>query len=320
MAEFKPRDFSDIWALVAVVECGSFSEAARRMGSNKASVSKQVARLERALDTRLLHRSTRRVSLTEAGREIYHHATRMTEEARAIEAKLAGLQERPGGTLRVSTSAALGIAHIAGLLPGFQQRYPEVKVALSLSDRYVDLVEDGFDLALRLAFEIDLMSAVARPIAPLNYVLAASPAYLREYGAPSGIDDLPAHRCLAFGEPGMPVAWTLHVDGQTTVRKMQAAVTVNSSLALRAAMLAGGGIALLPTYVVGQDIERGDAVHVLPGVEPEGASGTRMYAVYLRNRFLPQKVRVFIDYLTEQLGDTPYWDRFLAAQRFVQET
>jgi DNA-binding transcriptional LysR family regulator len=312
MADIRPRDFADIWAFVRVVELGSFSAAARQMGSTKANVSKQVARLERSLKTRLLNRSTRRNSLTEAGLEIYQHGVRMLDEAKAIEAKIAGLQKGPSGTLRVSTSTALGTTQIAALLPEFMERYPDVRVALNLSDRNVDLADEGFDVALRLATGINMMSAVARPIAPLNYVLAASAQYIDRHGAPEVVADLSGHRCLTFGEAGAAATWSLEAGGEITHLKIDSALAINSSQGLRNAMLGGAGIALLPTYVVGEDIRKGEAIHILPAVTPIGMSGSHLYAVYLQNKFLPQKVRVFIDYLLEKLGERPYWDNFLA--------
>lgn len=311
MSDIKPRDFPDIWAFARVVECNSFTEAARHMGSTKANVSKQVARLERSLNVKLLNRSTRRISPTEAGLDIYQHAARMIDEAKAIEATIAGLAHGPSGTLRVSTSMAMGNAHIAGLLPEFMERYPDVRVVLTLNDRYVDLVEEGFDLALRLAPRITMLSAVARPVAPLNYVLAAAPSYIERYGMPEGVEALSAHRCMSFGDAGAVAAWNLEAGAGTVTIKVNSVLTINSSQSLRAAMLSGGGIALLPTFVVGQDIAQGRAVHVLPAVRPIGASGSHLYAVYMQNKFLPQKVRVFIDFLLEKIGERPYWDSFM---------
>jgi DNA-binding transcriptional LysR family regulator len=313
MSEIKPRDFPDIWAFARVVELSSFSEAARQMGSTKANVSKQVARLERSLKVKLLNRSTRRISVSEVGLEIYQHAVRMIDEAKAIEAKIAGLQTGPSGTLRVSTSMALGNAHIAGLLPEFMERYPDVSVVLSLTDRYVDLVEEGFDIALRLAPKISMLSAVARPVAPLNYVLTAAPSYIERHGMPDSIEAIKEHRCMTFGDMSSAATWHLQVGAETTPLKVDSALTINSSQSLRMAMLNGGGIALLPTFVVGQDIEQGRAVHVLPAVKPTGMFGSHLYAVYLQNQFLPQKVRVFIDFLLEKIGERPYWDSFMDA-------
>ncbi|QOL50069.1 LysR family transcriptional regulator [Massilia litorea] len=306
----QPRDFSDIWAFVRVVETGSFSGAARQMDTTKASISKQVARLEKTLHARLLNRSTRKLGLTEAGNAIFQNALRMLEEARALEATAAGLRAGPGGTLRVSASLAFGNTYLGGLLPDFMARYPDIRVVLSMTDRYVDLVEENIDVALRMAPRIDMLSAVARPIAPIRYVLAASPAYLDKNGTPASIAELAAHRCLTFGTSGAPLTWQFEREGVQQSVRVDSAMCANSSPALRLAMLRGGGIALLPTYVVGEDIGSGAALRVLPEWRPVGAFGDRLYAVYLENRFLPPKVRVFIDYLVEQIGERPGWDGF----------
>jgi len=310
MNELAPRDFSDVWPFVQVVEAGSFSEAARRMGTTKASVSKAVARLEKALQVKLLNRSTRRIGLSEAGREIYQHALRMIDAGRAVEAAAAGQQAGPGGTLRVSTSMAFGNAQLAALLPGFMARYPEVRVVLSLSDHHVDLVEEGIDVALRLSPKIDLMSVVARPVAPLRYVLAASPGYVERCGMPPDLAGLAQARCLTFAEAGPGAVWDFEVDGAPVQLKPASALAINSSGALREAMLGGAGITLLPTFVVGEDIRAGRALQVLPAARPLGMFGSQVLAVYLENRFLPQKVRVFIDYLLEAWGERPSWDDF----------
>lgn len=309
--ELKPRDFPDLWAFVKVVEVGSFSEAARQLGSTKANISKAVARLERALQLKLLNRSTRRIGLSEAGREIHQHALRMVEQGRAIEAAAAGAQAGPGGTLRVSTSMAFGNTQLAPLLPEFMARYPAVRVVLDLQDRQVDLVEEGIDVALRLSPRIDLMTAVARPVAPMRYVLVAAPDYLERCGTPADIAALGQHRCLAYGETGPGATWSFETDATPLQFKPAGGLIVNSSQSLRAAMLGGAGIALLPTFVVGEDIRAGRAVHVLPEARPLGMFGSELLAVYLQNRFLPQKVRVFIDFLLEQWGEHPPWDDFV---------
>lgn len=305
MSELQPRDFTDVWTFVRVVHTGSFSEAARQMGTTKANVSKQVANLERNLHARLLNRSTRKLGLTEAGSAIYQNALRMLEEARALEATAAGLQTGPAGTLRVSASMAFGATCLAGLLPAFMERYPDIRVVLSLTDRYVDLVEENIDVALRLASRIDMLSVVARPIAAIRYVLAAAPAYLEQYGTPKSVEELQKHRCLTFGTSSAPVAWQFEDATGTARLNVESALAANSSVALHLAMLRGGGIALLPTYVVGEDLRSGAAVQLLPGLTPQGFSGDQLYAVYLENRFLPPKVRVFIDYLVDAFSQQP---------------
>ena len=311
MPELKPRDFPDLWAFVRVVDTGSFSQAARQMGSTKAAVSKAVARLEGALQVKLLNRSTRRIGLSEAGRAIHAHAQRMVEEARAIEVTLAGMQAGPSGTLRVSTSMAFGNSQLAPLLPQFMARYPAVRVVLNLTDRHLDLVEEGIDVALRLTPKIDLMSAVARPVAPLRYVLAAAPGYIAKHGMPRELDALAGHRCLTFGDSGPAATWNFEHDGALLQFRPAAALAINSSQPLREAMLGSAGIALLPTFVVGEDIRAGRAVHVLPGLKPVGMFGSQVAAVYLQDRFLPPKVRAFIDFLLEKMGERPPWDAFL---------
>lgn len=309
MNAIKPRDFSDLWAFVRVVDAGSLSEAARQMGTTKANISKQLTRLERALQTKLLNRSTRRLGATEAGLEIYRHAVRMVDEGRAIEAAIAGMQNGPAGLLRVTTSMAFGNTQLARLLPGFMERYPEVRVVLHLGDRVLDLVEEGIDVAVRLTPQVTLNSAVARPVGRLRHVLAASPAYLARHGRPAAIADLQAHRCLAFGESPVGV-WSFRMGADVQQLRFESALSANSSQSLRSAMLGGAGIALLPTYIVGADIAGGGAEQLLPDTVPLGPFGDRLYAVYMENRFLPQKVRVFIDYLLEKIGDTPEWDDF----------
>ncbi|WP_312511262.1 LysR family transcriptional regulator [Massilia sp.] len=311
MPELKPRDFADIWAFVRVVDTGSFSQAARQVGSTKAAVSKAVARLEGALQVKLLNRSTRCIGLSEAGRAIHAHAQRMVDEARAIEATLAGMQAGPSGTLRVSTSMAFGNSQLASLLPEFMARYPAVRVVLNLSDRHIDLVEEGIDVALRLTPKIDLMSAVARPVAPLRYVLAASPGYIERSGMPPDLDALDAHRCLTFADSGPGATWNFERDGIALAFRPAAALAINSSQMLREAVLGGAGIAMLPTFVVGEDIRSGRAAQVLPALRPVGMFGSQVSAVYLHDRFLPQKVRVFIDYLLEKMGEHPPWDAFM---------
>jgi DNA-binding transcriptional LysR family regulator len=157
---------------------------------------------------------------------------------------------------------------------------------------------------------VTLNSAVARPVGRLRHVVVASKAYLARHGRPASIADLQGHRCLAFGESPTG-AWTFRVEGDKRVVRFESALSANSSQSLRMAMLGGVGIALLPTYIAGADIASGAAEHLLLDAQPLGPFGDQLYAVYMENRFLPQKVRVFIDYLLEKIGETPDWDDFL---------
>lgn len=310
MDTIKHFNLNELATFVAVADAGSFSSAAIAMGIKKAAVSKQIARLEADLNTRLLHRSTRRLSLTEVGQEVYWRASRIVEEAGEIAMTVAGRQLKPVGALRVSTSTVFGNLHLAGLLPEFMDRYPEVQVLVNLNDRYVDLVEEGLDVVLRLTSQLNLQTAVARPIAALRYVLVACPAYLERHGTPDSLEALPTHRCMALRSSGASLTWEFVRDGKPLAVKVPCALTVNSSESLHAAMLSGGGIAILPSFVVGPDLRDGRAVRLLPDYTPAALFGSHLYAVYLENRFLAPKVRVFIDYLIEKIGENPYWDDY----------
>ncbi|QNA98846.1 hypothetical protein G4G31_08435 [Massilia sp. Se16.2.3] len=209
----------------------------------------------------------------------------------------------------MTTSMAFGNAQLARLLPEFMARYPDITVVMNLNDRRVDLVEEGFDIALRLTAQVDLQTAVARPVGRLRHALVAAPGYLACRGRPQTLADLRDHQCIVFGE-SRSATWTFMVDGERSPLKVVGALAANSSQSLRMAMLGGAGIALLPTYIVGEDIAHGRAERLLPDVQPLGLFGDQLYAIYLQDRFLPPKVRVFIDFLVEKIGEHPEWDAF----------
>lgn len=303
-------NFNDLATYVAVVQTSSFSRAARELGSTKSATSKQVAKLEAALNGKLLNRSTRQLSMTELGRTVFEHGQRVLEQTKLISQAAAGLQSDPRGVLKISTTVALASTQVSVLLPEFLRRYPEVQVNVSVNDRFVNVAEEGFDLLLRLTSSLSQQSVVARPIAPVRYALVASPSYVQMYGVPADIESIAAHRCLAFSENPAPVAWSFRRDGETIGVKVHPCCAINSSLALRLGVLGAAGIAVLPTFVVGQDICAGSLVRVLPDYEPVGMFGDTLFAVYPENRYLAPKVRVFIDYLVEKIGADPYWDCF----------
>jgi DNA-binding transcriptional LysR family regulator len=308
----------DLATFTRVIEARSLSGAARRLGSTKSAVSKQVNRLEAQLGTRLLHRTTRSVSPTDEGSRVYERAQRMLEEAQALEAEVAGGQAMPQGTLRLSTSTAFGNQQLTALITQFCARYPQLRVVLGLNDRYVDLAEEGFDVVLRLTASPS-PGLVARRLAPILYRLCATPAYLAQHGTPTTPEALAQHRCLTFGYLQTPTQWRFRhraqgheeaVDVQSALR-FESGLTTNSSEALRVATLAGMGLAVLPTYAAGVDLRAGRLVTVLDEWQPVGrpAEADTLYAVYLPSRFPSPKVRALIDFLLEMLGDVPPWDR-----------
>ncbi|MFG6466481.1 LysR family transcriptional regulator [Roseateles sp. BYS87W] len=312
----------DLQAFARVVDARGFSGAARLLGSTKSAISKQVARLESQLGSRLLHRTTRSVSPTPEGQAVYERALRLLDDASALEADLAGRHDEPRGVLRMSVSTAFGNLQFTALLAAFCARHPHLEVVLGLNDRYVDLAEEGFDVVLRLT-RTPSDGLVARRLASIRFMLCASPAYLNEHGTPAAVSDIAQHRCLRFGQAQAPERWRFRhaVEGECEVQtrgslRFESGLTANSSESLRVATLAGMGLAVLPTYAVAQDLRSGALRAVLPAWQPVGglADADTLYAVYLPGRtprHPPPKVRALIDFMLEQMGEVPPWDRDL---------
>jgi DNA-binding transcriptional LysR family regulator len=231
----KKYRLDDLLIYVAVVDSGSFSAASIVLASTKSAVSKQVTRLEQALHTRLLNRTTRNLSMTEVGQEVYLHALRILEEADQLEMKVARNQGVPSGLLRISTSTVFGNLHLSGLLAEFHARYPEVTVELNLTDRFVNLAEEGYDVVLRMSRELTLMSAIARTLTKVNYVVVASPAYVERHGAPETLESLSTHRCMTFNQSTAATTWSFDFNGEAVSVKVNNAMSINSSESLRVA-------------------------------------------------------------------------------------
>lgn len=290
-----------------VAEAKSFSRAAERLGVSKSAASKHVAGLERALGARLLNRTTRTLSLTEVGAQFYEHCARMLAEAEAAELAVSRLKAEPRGVLRVSTPAAFGRLHIASAIPDFLARYPEIQVEMVMNDRPIDLAEEGFDVAIRLTAE-PAPGTVARRLAPIRWVVCASPGYLQRHGTPRAPRDLAGHNCLFYSFLNRTADWRFKGrDGEARVR-VTGNFTVNNSVAIRETLLKGLGVGLMPTFTVGVDLERGVLKQLLPGYRPQGPYGSDVYAVYLPSRYVLPKVRAFVDFFLDRFGPEPYWD------------
>jgi DNA-binding transcriptional LysR family regulator len=304
-----PDQLDTMAAFARIVEAGSFSAAARELGRSKSSVSKRIARLEDRLGVRLLNRTTRRLSLTEAGRSFYEGCRRMLSEAEAAERAVAHLSGAPRGTLRVNVAMSFGVLHVAPALAGFMRRYPELSVELVLDDREVDLVEEGFDLGVRIRALPD-SSLIARRLAPSRRFVCAAPSYLEAHGAPEAPEDLPRHACLLYSYQAQRSVWRLGGPAGERRVGVSGRLTANNGGALRNAALAGLGLAFLPSFIVGEDLRRGRLRRVLP--DWRDADDIAVHAVYPAGRNLSPKVRVFVDHLAERFGPEPYWDRGLA--------
>jgi len=287
-------------AFAAVAESGSFSAAARQLRVSKSLVSRQVAELEAALGVRLLQRTTRSLSLTEAGRGYQHSILPVLAQIDEAEASLGQLQAAPRGKLRISAPMSFGIQHLAPALPDFLARYPEIDLAIEMNDRVVDLLEEGFDLALRIG-RLAPSRLIARKLAPMRRVIAASPDYLARFGMPERPEDLRAHHCLCYSNRGLEEEWRFR-GGQSV--EVRGRVHANNGDLLRGMALSGLGIVDLPIFLVAGDLKAGALVPLLEDfLTQEGA----LYAVYPETRFLPPKIRVFIDYLAARWGEAPNW-------------
>lgn len=296
------RYLIEMAAFAKVVQTKSFSKAALALGVTRSAVSKHVARLEAALGARLLNRTTRALSLTEAGAAVYEHCERMLVEAEDAATVANDLGAAPRGTLRVSTSVAFGRLQLVPMLPEFLARYPELTVQLLLVDRYVDLHDEGFDVVLRLSEKLP-PNLVAKRLAPIEYAVCGSPKYFAHAGIPRSPADLSKHNCLYYYSPYVAGRERWQFEGakghvEVTVH---GSVQVNSSEALCDLLLAGMGVGLLPMYVVQRELKSGRLRAVLKQYRAVGNLGSNVYAAYVPIRYPSPKVRAFVDFLAEKL-------------------
>jgi len=287
-----------------VVEAGSFSGAADRLDLSRGMATRYVAQLEAHLGVRLLNRTTRRLSLTEAGTDYYERAVQVLAMVEEAHSSVVQEASEPRGTLRISTSHAFGVQHLGGAITEFVRRYPGVKADVTLNERVVDLVEEGFDLAIRVATRID-PGLVARKITRARIVACASPAYLKEHGVPATPEELVRHNCLSYVYVNMPNEWHFIRNGEERKVVVSGDLRANSGDILRNAAVEGLGVILQPTFLVYEALREKKLLRILPDWEPEALT---MFAVYPNRKFLPPKVRSFIDFLVERFGPQPYWD------------
>ncbi len=288
---------SALKAFCRVVEAGSFSAAAAELNVSHTAMSKQVRQLESALGAQLLNRTTRKLAPTEAGHTYYERARRILDELQDADLAVTRHHATPRGTLRVNAPMAFGTLDAALWLPDFIARYPELKIDLVCNDRYVDLIDEGFDVALRLARELPDSTLMAKKLTTAATLLVASPAYLQQHGAPATPLDLARHNCLLYTLVPKPDEWVFAAPGgggmTVTVRS---SFQANTGIALRSAALAGIGIATTASFIVHEDLARGTLVPVLPAYP---LRARELYAVYPHNRHLSPKVRAFIDFASE---------------------
>lgn len=297
--------FGAIPVFVAVVENGGFSPAARVLGVSKAAVSKRISLLEKHLGVQLLHRTTRKLSLTEAGERYFEHAVQAQAAARDAEDAVTQLQGQPQGRLRINVPMSFGRLHVAPLIPEYLKRYPGVRVDMVMDDKAVNLVEEGFDVAIR-AGDLPDSTLIARKLTPAHSVICASPDYLKRHGRPASPAELIGHNCVLYSYSSEASEWTLIDENGPETVVVSGNYQVNNSEALREALVRGVGIGRLPTFVAGPDLKAGRLINLF---ESYRMPYKTIYAVFPERQYMPAKVRAFLDFAIEYFGgDEPYWD------------
>ena len=305
--------FDNMRVFTKVVESGSFTGAAARLGISPSMVSQHVKELEERLGARLLNRTTRKVSLTEVGRAYYERCTRLLADLEETEQAVGDMHATPRGALRVNAVPSFGILHLAPAIADFTARFPEISVELMLSEHPVDLIAEGFDVAVRVE-EMPDSSLIARQLAPCRMVVCGAPSYFERHGMPRTPADLTDHNCLSPAGNVLPYyhAWHLTAaDGTALNISPIGNLRSNSGAVLKVAALAGHGLACLPTYFVGEALRSGRLVTVL---DDYIAAPLTLRALYPHNRHLSAKVRAFVDFFVARFGHEPPWDNWRQAR------
>ncbi|WP_210529201.1 LysR family transcriptional regulator [Rubellimicrobium arenae] len=287
---------TEMEAFATVVDQGGFTDAAKKMGISKSAVSKHVSALEARLGARLLNRTTRRVSPTEIGLAYYDRARRVLNDAGEADALVTSMQTAPSGLLRISVATDFGVNLLSPVLGEFLQEFPGITVNMVLNNRYVELISEGFDMAIRIG-ELEDSTLRARKIAETTKKMIASPAYFSQYGRPKSIDDLNEHKLLHYSNQANSAVWKITApSGEKRQVRTAGWLTVNDGQSLLNACVSGLGIAYLPSFLYSEAMEKGLVEEAIPGL-PHEVQG--IYAVYPPGRFTQPKVRAFIDFLVD---------------------
>jgi len=297
--------FESMRAFTQVVRSSGFAAAAREMGLSRSAVNKLVIALENELGVQLLHRSTRVVTPTETGLAFHERCVEILASLEEAERSITQLHAEPRGRLRVNAPMSFGTMHLAPALADFLVQYPALQVQLTLSDRFVDPIEEGFDVTVRIAKLPESASLIVHPLAPAQQVLCAAPSYLETYGTPTNPAELHHHSCLHYGQLAVEDQWTLvGPDGEQTI-SVDGVLCSNNGEVLKDAAVRGLGVTLLPTFIVGQELQQRTLQVVLPDYHPLELSIAVIYPV---NRHLSTKVRLLVNFLQEQFGHQPDWN------------
>lgn len=282
-----------------VAELNSFAQAGRRLGLSPAAISKNIAELEMHVGARLINRTTRRMSLTEEGRIYLEHVVRGLEAFADADQALCPVKTEPAGKLRVSAPMTVTLTRLSAAIPRFLSRYPELSFDLHLDDRRIDIVKEGFDLAIRGSDSLEDSSMIARKLAVMPHVLCAAPSYFKAHGKPKVPSDLKSHNCIRFSLSGHADVWEFSKNGHTERIAIDARYSVTSSLAIRDALREGFGLSLIPHPYVEEDLKKG---RLQPALEDWSTVETILYAVYPSRQHLAPKIRAFLDFVAEEFS------------------
>ncbi|MEZ8144210.1 LysR family transcriptional regulator [Enterovibrio sp. FF113] len=298
--------FTNMETFVRVVDAGSISGAAERMNLAKSAVSRRLKELENHLNAQLFHRTTRSMRPTETGLAFYEHCLRILEDVREAEEVTSEAHCVLKGPLKVAMPSTFGVLHMGAAINDFLKLHPNVEFELDFNDRQVSLIEDGYDLAIRIA-ELPDSTLLARKLATIKHVLCASQDYLKQHGTPTNVSDLSDHHCLVYSLSKDVGHWNIEMpDGKSQKVKINPVLKSSSGEYLITAVENGLGIAHLPTFIAQEKINNGSVVTVLPGCAFRNINA---YAVYPQTRHLSRRVRTFIDFLAERFDGIPYWDK-----------
>ena len=291
---------TEMEAFATVVDQGGFTDAAKKTGISKSAVSKHISSLEARLGARLLNRTTRRVSPTEIGLAYYDRARRVLSDAGEADALVASMQSAPAGLLRLSVATDFGVNHLSPILGDFLQQFPDITVNMVLNNRYVELISEGFDMAIRMG-DLEDSSLRARKLTETQMRMIAAPSYFEKHGWPTRLDDLNSHKLLHYSNQASGNAWKITApSGEERQIRSAGWLSVNDGQSLLNACIAGLGIAYLPSFLYANAMEQGQVVDVMPDLPIER---TGIYAVYPPGRFTQPKVRAFIDFLVAHFNE-----------------
>ncbi len=302
----------DMAMFVRIVEAGSITKAAEQLNIAKSAVSRRLKELETRLGSQLISRTTRQSNLTQAGEQYYRQVTHILSEVDALNEQTSGAPTRIEGTLKMTAPLSFGLMHLNAVIDEYANLHPNLSFELDFSDRHVDLIEEGYELAIRIR-ELQDSSYQAKRLALIRYALCASPDYLSKMGTPKTLADLATHEFLQYGLSKTSHLELTDAQGKKHTHTIDAKIKATNGEFLVDLAVKGHGIVFMPTFIVYQRLACGELVPILPQYQLPTLSA---YAVYPKNRFLSQRCRYLIDFIAERFGDDPYWDNF--SERLVQ--